>query len=343
MPRALLVVALSFAAASRLGAQSPVGGTAPAVPEPALPSSAEASAVNAPGAGPLADILQRAADYVLDYEQAFSNLVTEETYTQDVEHSSAGLQSYGLAEYAQGAPPGAPRGAMPYTIKSNQRQVTRADLVFVRLAGPLPWASYRDVFEVNGHRVRDHTERLLDLFTKPSPDSHERARALLDASAQYNIGRVTRTMNLPTLPLLFLLPANQRRFTFELGGKQTIGAMQAREVLFREVARPTLVSGPKNADLPTSGRFWISPSRGAVLRSEVHLDFGPEAEAVITADYRAEPELGMFVPIEMRERYADLPRAKVHTFSGAFEGVARYGNFRHFSVQTQEQVSAPSP
>jgi hypothetical protein len=229
---------------------------------------------------------------------------------------------------------------LPYTYTEHQRQVTRADLVFVRLAGALPWASYRDVFEVNGRKVRDHEERLLALFSKPSPDVHAQARALLVASAEYNIGRVTRTMNLPTLPLLFLLPANQSRFTFKLGTKQTIGATETVEVLFSEVARPTLVSGPKGADLPTSGRFWIGPSQGTVVRSEARLDFGPEAEAAVTTDYRPEPALAMWVPAEMKERYADVPDAKVRTFPDTFEGVARFAKFRKFTVRSQESVVA---
>jgi hypothetical protein len=43
----------------------------------------------------------------------------------------------------------------------------------------------------------------------------------------------------------------------------------------------------------------------------VELDFDAEAEALVTTDYRPEPALAMWVPTEMREHFADVPRAKV--------------------------------
>jgi VWFA-related protein len=324
-------------------APAPNGTSVPsaATPAPSLPGP-QPTQVARPD-GQLGDILRRAGDYVVEYERVFSDLVAEETYTQEADRQVYGAQSYSLAVGPPEAVAGRARASLPYTYTQHNRQVTRADLVFVRLAGALPWASYRDVSEVNGRKVREHEERLLALFSKPSADVHERARALLVASAEYNIGRVTRTMNLPTLPLLFLLPANQSRFTFELGTKQTIGSTETVEVLFREVARPTLVSGPKGADLPTSGRFWIHPGRGTVVRSEVRLDFGPEAEAVVSTEYRPESALAMWVPAEMKERYADVPNAKVRTFPDSFTGVARYGKFRRFTVRSEEGATVAQP
>jgi hypothetical protein len=223
------------------------------------------------------------------------------------------------------------------------KRTTRADLVFVRLAGEIPWASYRDVFEVDGRQVREHEERLVKLLSNPGPDAQEQTRKVLAASAAYNIGPVKRTVNLPTLPLLFLLPRNQERFEFRLGGRRMIGTTQAVELAFRETSRPTFVRGPRDADLPAQGRFWIDAARAAVVRSEVEFDFGAEAEARVTTDYRPEPTLAMFVPAEMREHFADVPRAKVKTFPAPFNGVARYERFRRFTVSTEETVAQPPP
>lgn len=287
----------------------------------------------APAAASIRDALLRAGEYVTRYEELFSNLVAEEKYTQEVE--TPRTSTY----YTYVSNPMAAAGAsvpVQFTNQSRWQQVTRADLVFVRLAGPLPWASYRDVFEVNGKKVREREQRLLALFSSPSPDVHERAKALLAASAQYNIGRVTRTINLPTLPLLFLIPANQGRFSCELGDGRTISATETVQVRFRELARPTLVSGPNGTDVPTFGSFWINPTRGTVVRSEVHLDFGPDEEALVTTEYASEPRLAMWVPVEMKERYADLPRAKVRVFPDPFTGTARYSRFRRFTVISQE-------
>ena len=94
-------------------------------------------------------------------------------------------------------------------------------------------------------------------------------------------------------------------------------------------------------DLPAQGRFWVNAARAAVVRSEVEFAFGPEAEASVTTDYRPEPTLAMWVPAEMREHFADVPRAKVQTFPAPFNGVARYERFRRFTVSTDEKVALP--
>jgi len=274
----------------------------------------------------LAELLRRVGEYVVEYERSFSDLVAEETYAQRV----AGWK---YDETLKGV-------VRACTVC---KRTTRADLVFVRLSGEIPWASYRDVFELDGREVREHEQRLVKLLSNPSADAQEQARKLLAASAAYNIGPVKRTVNLPTLPLLFLLPRNQERFEFRLGGRRKIGTTEAVELMFRETSRPTFVKGPWNADLPAQGRFWVNAARGAVVRSEVEFAFGAEAEASVTTDYRPEPALAMWVPAEMRERFADVPRAKVKTFPAPFKGVARYERFRRFTVSTEEQVALPQP
>ena len=300
----------------------PAPGTAQAQQSsPVPPEQPEPPTAREPGVSPsdspeLTAVLRRAGEYVTEYERSFSDLVTEETYIQHVK---------------------------PTLHRFGRKRTTRADLVFVRLAGEVPWASYRDVFEVDGRVVRDREDRLAELFMNPRSDAHEQARRLLAASAAYNIGPVVRTVNLPTLPLLFLLPRNQGRFAFWLGARRTIAATEAVEVVFRETSRPTLVRGPYDGDLPTTGRFWVSATHGTVVRSEVEFDFGPKTEAGVTADYRPEPALAMWVPTEMKELFAEVRSGKVPTFPQPFEGVARYGKFRRFSVSTQESVRVPPP
>jgi hypothetical protein len=275
----------------------------------------------------LAELLRRVGEYVADYERSFSDLVAEEIYAQSVAPLAWKEDTRGRL--------------VRVTACTVCKRTTRADLVFVRLAGEIPWASYRDVFEVDGRKVREHEQRLVTLLSNPSADAQEQARKLLAASAAYNIGPVRRTVNLPTLPLLFLLPRNQERFEFRLGERRRIRATEVVELAFRETSRPTLVKGPWNADLLAQGRFWVNAARAAVVRSEVEFDFGAEAEARVTTDYRPEPVLAMWVPAEMRERFADVPNAKVKTFPARFEGVARYERFRRFTVSTEEQVAQP--
>jgi VWFA-related protein len=227
--------------------RSAAGPTAPPVPEELVP------------------VLDAAARYVLEYEASFRDLAADETYTQWA--AARDTVNKGLALSCPG---------------QLCRVSTRADLVFVRLPGPVPWGSYRDVYEVDGRKVRDRDGRLEALFAKlPSATAEERARALLSEGARYNIGPAIRTVNFPTLALTFLHPASQGRFAWSRGGRRRIGAVEAVEVEFEEVARPTIVDRGREGDLPARGRFWIDPARGTVLRSEVTFRF--ELDRVLCA------------------------------------------------------------
>ncbi len=272
----------------------------------------------------LVPVLELAARYVLDYEQAFRDIAAEESYTQ----------------WAQGqdTPVAGPRLICSAT---SCRRVTRADVVFVRLGGKIPWGTFRDVFEVDGQKVRDREARLETLFQASSPASvGQRVRAILDESTRYNIGPAVRNINFPTLSLVFLHPRNQSRFAWKRGGTRRLGAVEGLEVEFEEVVmRPTLVDQDGQGDLPAKGRFWIDPARGTVLRSETEFRFEPaRARAYVATQYQAEPRLAMWVPSEMREKYDDLPGTPRPVFHSPSEATARYSNFRKFTVTIQDET-----
>ena len=278
-----------------------------------IPASVRAApAPTAPPDGELERVLGLAADYVLEYEGVFANLVAEEVYEQSV---------------AGGA----------------QRQTTRSELVFARLPGDIPWGSFRDVFEVDGRKLRDPDARLEKLFAANGADAATRAQAVLAESARYNFGSAVRNVNLPTLPLLFLHPRNRQRFTFRRAGSERILGTDAVLVDFAETARPTIVrEGGSAADLPASGRLWIDARHGTVLRTETRFRFGSAALATIHTDYRRDEKLALWVPAQMRERYEDLPGGARPVFRQTTDAVARYSNFRRFTVTTHDQP-APNP
>ena len=71
---------------------------------------------------------------------------------------------------------------------------------------------------------------------------------------------------------------------------------------YQERDRNTIIRRPDGRDLPAHGRFWINPSDGAVLISELIVD-GGGVIATVTVSYQSEPLMGFLVPIEMRESY----------------------------------------
>jgi hypothetical protein len=236
------------------------------------------------------------------YGEAFRDIVAEETYMQ----WSAGT-----------------------------RQRSRSDLVFVSIPGAIPWTCFRDVFEVDGRQVRDRESRLEKLFlAEPLASAMKKADSIILASAQYNLG-ARRTVNVPTLPLLFLHPANQDRFRFERKGRRRFGDREAVEIALAEVALPTLVNDGEGRNVPASGRVFVDARDGVVLRTELTLR--PHyTVARLAAEYRLDPGFGMWLPAEMTEEYREPSRGSIVT-----EATARYTKYRRFCVTTEERVTLP--
>jgi hypothetical protein len=214
----------------------------------------------------------------------------------------------------------------------------------VHSAESVPWTSYRDVYEVDGQKVREREGRLEKIFLSSAGSAQEHLDTIIRESARYNIGRAVRTVNIPTLPLLFLHPENQRRFRFARRGQRFIQGLAGIDIEFTEVARPSLVNNRAGEDLPAAGHFWINPDCGIVLRSDVTFRFEPDrATGRITTEYQPEPGLGIWVPAEMKEAYADLPGASIKVFGEPVEATARYTRYRRFTVTTEEEAALPSP
>jgi hypothetical protein len=251
-------------------------------------------------------LLVRAARYVTTFLDKFASVVTEEHLEQTVTK---------LTETSR-----------------PERRVLRSDLLFIKAgAGVLDWSEWRDVFEVDGKPVRDREDRLLKLFVAPTRTTEGQARRLLNESTRYNIGP-ERDTNTPILPLLFLLPAMQPKFSFRLDGAESLAGQATRIVMYEEQARPTVVRGTRNEDHPSTGRFWVAED-GRVLKSEMAIALGGN-QWRMTTNFENDPSLGLAVPVEMLERFEfDFV---------VLTGRATYGRFRSFGVSTAERV-APNP
>jgi hypothetical protein len=251
---------------------------------------------------PLKDVLTRAAAYVARFERDLATIIAEERYVQDVVG-----------------------GRTP-----EHRELT-SDVLLLRPSGSNSYVQFRDVFEVDGEIVRRRDERLLRLAANPNAVS---AAQIVEESARYNIGDIQRTINVPLLPLTFLLTDNQWRFKFSIAKP---GAKAASDDLpdsphfkvtteiwvveYREVERRTLIRKNDGKDIPARGRFWIEPDTGRVLLSELIAE-DRNVHSKIEVSYQSEPLLGLLVPVEMRETYWRTgSRSRI-------EGTATYGSFR---------------
>ena len=148
----------------------------------ALPVSAGQDTVDTS----LPALLERLGQYVQRYERDLSAVVSEEQYEQTV----------------------ASQGGLP----ADTRQL-RSDFLLAS-AGEAGWVAFRDVFEVDSAPVSGRTDRLIELFVKPTGDSRQQVKQIVDASSKYNLGWVNRTINVPTMVLQFARPDQQARSAF---------------------------------------------------------------------------------------------------------------------------------
>jgi hypothetical protein len=239
----------------------------------------------------LSPLLSAAADYIEGYERQSGAVVSLENYYQNVQRGS-----------------------------ERTTRLLKSD-VLVLSVGDSGWLGFRDVFEVNGRAVRDHDERLYKLFLKPPADALTQARNILAESARYNIGQVTRNINIPTMALTYLKREYQHRSRFNDKGVETIDGIRTRVVEFNERALPRVITTSDGA--PAVGRFWIDPEQGRIVRTELTLS--GLVYLVITVTYAPQARLdGLWLPVSMREMYK---RAGELT-----EGRATYSEFRRFNI-----------
>jgi VWFA-related protein len=271
-------------------------------------------------------VVAKAGTYATTYESELSGLVAEERYVQ---------RSFKWQRLTVTSTVPAQRGRTTTTTEETGEWVPdavrelKSDYLLVKAPGGDRWLPFRDVFDVDGKKVREREERLQKLFLEAPATAAERAREIMAESARYNIGFVERNVNLPTLALRFLSPDNRGRALFRKQGEREVAGTRTWELAFSERGSPTVVRDA-NRDIPAEGAFWIDPAEGRVVRSTMRLKV--EGVAIeITVTYRQDARAGRtWVPSEMRETYLGASRK--------LECVAAYSKVRRFQVTTDDVV-----
>ena len=257
----------------------------------------------------LEHVLKVGATYIAEYEKAFSAVVSEELYTQRL-----------VGEIARGVP---------------DQRTLKSDLLLMEVTGG-GWVTFRDVFEVDGHKVRDRNDRLVDLILKPRPDAFDQVVRINEESARFNLGPIARTLNTPTLALMFLRESRQERARFRFARMTSVDGQRVAEIEFVETAEPRMVRTVDDA--PAAGRFWLEPDSGRVLRTEMTMTSGGVRVRVLVT-YKRQDRISMMAPSAMEETYefggsGSGESSRSVSSSSRIEGSALYSNFRSFNVDT---------
>jgi len=262
----------------------------------------------------LADVLQAAAGYLVQYSQRVGVISAEEAYAQH--NTSAG------------------QGGMP------TRLVT--DFVLVGF-GDGAVTGFRDVVSVGGASLRKRDDRLATLFTASPATSLQQARQMSDDSVRYYLSPNLRVLDQPTIALEFLRKENQERSTFKLDSVKTVKGAAVAVVRFNERSGTArLVSVPETG--PAEGRVWIDVATGAIRQTE--LIFTSKSVSISAAvNYAVEPKLDLWLPVNMYQKVdiyvAGTGASNMGTESGygahqGLEGRADYEKFRQVTADTSK-------
>jgi len=189
----------------------------------------------------LTDIVKKVGDYVAAYGEKTSAIVGMEKYSQLVTLE----------------------GQVP--IKPKQ---LIAEFAIVRAGSG--WTGFRDVVEVDGNKVEDRKDRLEKLLAE-SVGSEADLMRIASENSRYNVGPISRNLNVPTAGLFFFQPSNLARFTFTKKGNKKINGIDTVELEFKETQRPTMVMRRSGADVPMEGTLWVVPADGTVVRTRLKM------------------------------------------------------------------------
>jgi len=286
------------------GLRARVGGATAALALAAAAALVTTTDLAAADAKPTKEaLLGSASRYVAAFVERFRNVVADELYIQDWKTNAGVLLVH---------------------------RELKGEFLLTRPTPTAPYLAFRDVFEVDGEKVRDRDNRIDELFLKPSAKALEEAAEITRESARYNVSNVSRTINQPLFTMIFLQAGYHAKFAYSVEKLDKAAGPNVWILNFKETARPTIVRGTQNRDLPAKGRFWIDAATGRVSKTEIQLEDNLQS-AQLTTTFAADERFQIDVPKEMKEQYA------VKGNGGRVTGVATYGRFREFDVTTTEE------
>jgi len=258
-------------------------------------------------------VLQRAANYVKEYEAQLGSLIAVEDYVQNA----------------------AWRSGRNMITRRQQRRLS-SDFLILKV-GP-EWIGVRNVNRSDGFSVKRRVEDFKQVFDDSPAAVMKTLQGLAEDSARYNIGDIRRNINLPTVALLVLREDFFPNFRFEKTGETRVEGTNAWEISYREAAGPTVVRGYDGQNQFSYGTLWIEPETGRILKTE--MSFGGRGSDLpyrvrMMVQYSPHRKLEMLVPTLMREHY----ETDTHTI----EGRAEYTNFVRFEVDTKFELGTKPP
>lgn len=257
----------------------------------------------------IARFVDKAADYVRRYQDELTSIIAEEQYSQTV------------------------RAQTPRK-DGEPRETTLSSEVFFMFTPGHDWMTIRDVLAVDGRPLDTRPDLRRALEELPAPQVAARFKAY---NSRFNVGRVHRNFNEPTLSLLVLDDRHRKRFTFTRAKARSGDAPARVRLTFREHRQPTLIRDLDGQPAYSRGEFALDPATGRIEEIRFLLTVGPLKVALETM-YERDARLGIHVPVRFTEHYEDGRPPRDGRAGGRHEEIecrATYSNFQRFAVQTR--------
>ena len=257
-------------------------------------------------------LVDAAATYVMRYQQELTAVVADESYTQHV-----------LAQIPRD-------GSRPL------KAALTSEIFFMFTAGH-DWMAIRDVRTIDGRALENRPDPRHALQELPAPEVAGRFKVY---NSRFNVGRVTRNFNEPTLSLLVLDDRHRARFAFERSRVRRTAEGSLITLKFKEQRGPTLIRNLRGEDAFAAGEISIEAGTGRVTNAVLAVTID-SVRATLSTRYEFEKRLGIMVPIRFGEHYEDglPPRPGVKTGPRQrYEEIlceATYSEFRKFQVTTK--------
>jgi len=240
-------------------------------------------------------VMARTTGCVARYTEELPRLVATETMTQQVTRK------------------------LGHLIEVVQRRSV-AEFGWVALPGHFEAIGVRDVIEIDGRPVGSGRSRLVDLLHGPADGTWSQARAVLEEGARYNLAPGSRNFNLPTVAMYFLHPDRRTRFSWK---RRSSASAPVWELEFRERDRPTVIRTGEGQSVSSHGRVWLEAATGAIIRTDLELEFDKSAYA-LTTWFEHVAAMELVLPVRLDERYTRR--------DGVVTGSATYTNYRRFQT-----------
>jgi hypothetical protein len=258
-----------------------------------------------------AGVVRAAAAYLKTYQEQLTFLIADEAYTQQV------------------------RAQMP-DDQGPKGRTMKSEMFFMFTPADRVWMAIRDIIEVDRKPVTGRQDLRAALETMPTAQV---ARTFKAQNSRFNIGRVQRNFNEPILSLLVVDSRYLPNFTFDRRRVERIAGGALVTVTFAEKGVPTLITDLQSRPVFSKGEMIIEAATGRIRRAQLSLIIqGVTLE--LTTTYGPDERLGLWVPIQFRERYQEgvlsggTARTRLENTTNYEEIVceARYTNYRRFET-----------